>query len=473
MRGHIERELKLDPGEGFELPPLDGVPLESRLFTSTYYDTPARSLTGAGLTLRRRVENGLSHWQLKLPAAGAARHELEALGGPAGPPDEIRQLLAAHARHGDFEPVATLRTRRRGVRVDDDGRSVADVTIDLVEVLEGNRAAGQFAELEVELVDGDEADLTRLGRVLRRAGASRSDGRPKVMRVLRPAEPSRATGGTTIERVQRLLAQQLRELERRDPGVRLGGAAEDLHQFRVATRRSRAVIRATRPIFGNALTPVAEELKWLTSLLGPVRDLDVLIEHVRVRDEIRSFDRESAGGADLVARLEEERGLRRDELLAGLNEPRYAALLAEFERAISTLPQLEAHSGGLRPIARRELKRLRKRARGTAEEPSDEALHELRIAAKRARYAAELAATVGADRKLRRYLTAMKAVQDTIGAHQDGVVAEARLRSAASATSALAAGRLIERQRARRTASRSQYRAALDAALEAGASALR
>jgi hypothetical protein len=49
MRTTVERELKLEPENGFTLPALPGVPLEPRLFTSTYYDTPGRSLAGVGI----------------------------------------------------------------------------------------------------------------------------------------------------------------------------------------------------------------------------------------------------------------------------------------------------------------------------------------------------------------------------------------------------------------------------------------
>ena len=115
MTVSLERELKLDPPPGFELPPLEGSPLESRLFTSTYHDTPGLSLARAGITLRRRLENGKSRWQLKLPRDDGARAEIEVAGRPAGPPARLRGLLldapaprraraggdAAHAADGD------------------------------------------------------------------------------------------------------------------------------------------------------------------------------------------------------------------------------------------------------------------------------------------------------------------------------------------------------------------------------------
>ena len=52
VRTSLERELKLDPPEAFELPALPGEPLETRLFTSTYYDTPNRSLASIEATPR-------------------------------------------------------------------------------------------------------------------------------------------------------------------------------------------------------------------------------------------------------------------------------------------------------------------------------------------------------------------------------------------------------------------------------------
>ena len=60
-------------------------------------------------------------------------------------------------------------------------------------------------------------------------------------------------------------------------------------------------------------------------------------------------------------------------------------------------------------------------------------------------------------------MKAAKRLQDVLGEHQDAVVAEERLRELAAAASrrvALAAGRLIERQRYRRREARRDWRKA-------------
>jgi CHAD domain-containing protein/adenylate cyclase class IV len=465
----VERELKLESPADFVMPPLDGEPLEGRLFTSTYHDTPSRSLARAGITLRRRVENGLSSWQLKLPRE-EGRAEISAPGGPAGPPAEMRALLLAHLRHGELEEVATLRTRRTGVRVGSSERPVADVTLDSVDILEGRKSLGAFVELEIELVDGDPADLEELGRILRKAGAKRSDGRAKVMRVLDVAELKPVgSGAPAVEQVRRLLADQLRELERHDPGVRLRDDIEDLHRFRVATRRTRAIIRATRPLLGETLKPLGDELKWLAGVLGPARDLDVLLE--RLRAGTATLGPDAPAAETMIAILEDEREQLHDAVLDALDDERYLRLLDLFAASVASLPDLDAPRG-LRPLAAAELRKLVKAGRKLDDDPADDELHALRIHAKRARYAAELAAIGHGSKAFTRYLDALKALQDVIGEHQDAVVAESKLRSIARGKTAVAAGRLIERERERRDERRQRYPDVLARAVRRGSEAL-
>ena len=107
VRKTLEHELKLVAEPGFQLPDLDGKPLPSRTFTSTYHDTADRRLLAAGITLRRRVESRKGLWQLKLPSSDA-RLELESGGRELSP--ELLSLLAGVVRGRELQPVGVLRT---------------------------------------------------------------------------------------------------------------------------------------------------------------------------------------------------------------------------------------------------------------------------------------------------------------------------------------------------------------------------
>ena len=438
------------------MPELPGTSLEARVFTSTYYDTPPHSLARCGITLRCRVEDDVARWQLKLPR-DEARAELEVLGEPDAAPAELTGLLVAHLRYGPLEPVATLQTHRTGVRVVSGERSLADVLLDSVSVLGEGRVASAFAEIEVELIDGDEADLERLGKVLRRAGARGTNGTPKLLRVIEVPEvvaPARAA--PPVEHLRFLLTRQLRELETYDPGVRLGAAQEDLHRFRVATRRSRALIRASRPLVGDRLAALADELRWLGDVLGPARDLDVLIDHLR--EVVEGLDDDTPGGASIVTRLEGEREVARSSVIDALGSERYLALLDRIPDDLEGLRD-PVEGVSLAEIARAEARRLRRAYERLGPDPEDDRLHALRIKAKHVRYAAELAAQAEGKPMLK-LGRAAREFQDVIGSHQDAVVAEERVRALLHAKNRLAAGRIIELERARRREARKQVPAA-------------
>jgi CHAD domain-containing protein len=443
LRETLEREVKLSTGERFAMPDLGGEAIASRVFVSTYHDTPEHRLARSGLTLRYRVENGHGRWQLKLPS-GDARLELEADGPARTVPARIAGLLPALVHGTKLVPVARLRTRRVGLRVDG-----AEVVHDVVSVLDGRRVSRTFEELEVELIEGDERTLRRLEKALRRAGALDGEGRPKVFRALELADPLDVhdvpAGSSASAHLAAALGTQYRQLLAHDPGTRLGTKPESLHPLRVATRRLRAFLRAGGPLLDETWADALRaELGWLGGALGPVRDLDVLLDHLR--EEAEALDGPDAAGATTVLRaLARERTTARRRLLRVLGSGRYLALLDRLEAAgdpplASPPPTLE-----IEDIWRAEHARLRKAVARLGTEPEDEELHGVRIRVKRARYAGEL---VGLDR----YDRAAKTLQDVLGAHQDSVVAEERLRRVAAShpDAAVAAGRLVDRERRRR-----------------------
>src|SRR4026208_864567 len=85
-----------------------------------------------------------------------------------------------------------------------------------------------------------------------------------------------------VDHVQATLAAQLAEIVENEPGTRLGKDPDCLHRMRVATRGARSALRVAGPLFEDKWSAsLRGELSWLGNVLGSVRDLDVLIAHLR------------------------------------------------------------------------------------------------------------------------------------------------------------------------------------------------
>jgi CHAD domain-containing protein len=264
-------------------------------------------------------------------------------------------------------------------------------------------------------------------------------------RELVPMPPLTADPGTN--RLRAMIRAQRRELLAHDPGVRLGEDPENLHKHRVAARRTRAFLRAARPYLDPVwYRSVVDPLRELGESTGPARDLDVLSEHVQ--SELGTLDAGERGGAEaLRARLAEQRTDARQRLLEELDGDSYRTLLARLHQRPRLAAGVEAVP--LERIARKAFRRLSRAVDELGRHPDEATLHELRITLKRARYAAELCAPQGKAGD--RFLARAKALQTLLGEHQDAVVAERHLRAlAGDASAAFVAGRIAERQRARR-----------------------
>lgn len=282
---------------------------------------------------------------------------------------------------------------------------------------------------------------------LRGSEVTRVDSTPRE----KPTKPV-----DSIERLREVLERQYAQILLHDPGVRLDLDPEDVHRFRVAVRRARAVLRAARPLLDPEWSePLRAELRWLGGSLGRRRDLDVLVAHLQREIEgLEQPEREAA--AAFVKTLEEERGTAQAVALDALRSQRYYRLLDALEAAAHG-PRVRRGDVSLHHLARREFRRLSRIADGLGPDSSDDQLHRARIAGKRARYTAELA-EVEVGEPARRVIERAKEFQDVLGAHQDAIVAEARLRGlladSPGSGAAFAAGRLVERERDRRRAAR-------------------
>jgi CHAD domain-containing protein len=235
------------------------------------------------------------------------------------------------------------------------------------------------------------------------------------------------------------LAEQVRRLQAADPELRQGDP-DAVRQVRLSARRLRTALATFRPVLRRADTePLRDELAWLRAVLGPARDA------AAVRDRLTQVVGSQPGElllGPVAARTATATGtaLRHahDRMLAELDGPRYVRLLESLDQLLAH-PPLTAGAAQdaekvLPPLMKKAWRRVT-RYRGAlarAGGPSkDRQLHELRRAARRSRYAAEVIAgglTGRRQRVARRWTKRMTRVQHALGARQDGLVIRDRLR---------------------------------------------
>lgn len=487
----IEREVKLAAWGGFALPELDDLvpdlqvePLKTKKLDATYYDTKDLRLARAGVSLRHRIGDD-PPWTVKLPEGEGgpvmSRREIP-FAGPAGTiPVDAAQLVRAYARSEPLVAVARLKTERSRVSLNLDGSAVAEIADDEVSVYHGRRLAARFREVEVEVEEiAPDGLLPAVVKRLRKAGAGEPDNTPKVVRALGPRalEPLPGTASavgadsTMGEVVRASVANALARIVAHDSGVRMGDDPEDVHQARVGTRRLRSDLRTFRPLLDPEwVAGLREEAGWYAALLGEVRDSEVLME--RLEHQALSLPKEDAAAVkSVVARLAREREAARKRLLAGMDSPRYVALLDRLTDATAQ-PQFASTEAGepaadprqpaaeaLPALVRRPWRRLAKAVKALPEVPADEQLHEVRILAKHTRYAAEASAGV-LGKPASRFAKQIAAVQTVLGDHQDACVTEGWLRQAGPKTrstkEAILIGQLIGLQRAEAEAKRAAW----------------
>ncbi|QUQ62888.1 CYTH and CHAD domain-containing protein [Kutzneria sp. CA-103260] len=240
------------------------------------------------------------------------------------------------------------------------------------------------------------ADEEVFDAVERRLGRP-SDAPPKLVRLLGDRLLKR---GQPPNAIAAYVQRQVEEMGRQDIRIRQGGE-DSVHQLRVASRRIRSVLQAYR---GSRW--LIKELRWLGGVLAPARDLEVLREHLQA--EVAALPSELALG-NVRQRLTETFAPReqqaRDEVLRTLKSDRYFALLNRLDAV------------RIKPVNKK--KRLRKTKSRVW---NNGTLHDVRKAAKRARYAAEASRKPKLARRL-------KKLQKQLGVHQDSVVARQELRA--------------------------------------------
>jgi CHAD domain-containing protein len=408
-----------------------------------HLDTFEWSLHQAGCRLTRETEGGRTtlRWQsagdappYALPFEGRIRFSSDLPEGHLR--SELEDLLDLRA----LLPLGEVESERYRARLlDPDGNSVVRLqlenlmalsedgepvgdprTVLAVEGLPGHRAA--FRQV-VELATGAGAveigddDLLEFAAGVR--GRRPGDYSSKPRLELRPGD--RSDGA-----LREILLHLLDVLEANVDGVIRDLDVEFLHDLRVATRRTRSAISLVKGVLpADRLAAFTPEFKWLGTVTGPLRDLDVYQIEMRVyRDMLGS----SAHRLEPLERLiveQRRRALRR--VRTGLRSKRFRRLVDDW-RSFLENPEAPAEepANAARPIgdlagARifKAYKRIIKRGGRLDDDPPAAALHQLRIDAKKLRYLLEFFAGLYPAEIISGLVKELKQLQDILGGFND------------------------------------------------------
>lgn len=207
------------------------------------------------------------------------------------------------------------------------------------------------------------------------------------------------------------------------PGVERDIDSEFLHDYRIGIRRTRSLLSLLRKKLPTRISYFEDEFKWLGSITGPLRDIDVyLLKEDSYKSLVpemfepglQSFFDDLASGRQQVLRT----------LRTELNSERYERLLTDWQFFIedhdSELFGCKAHcKSTIDKIILKRFNSFVKRGSGITEESPDDALHTLRIRGKKFRYLLEFFRSYYAPQDIDNFLKHMKKLQDNLGDFND------------------------------------------------------
>ncbi|WP_019204166.1 CYTH and CHAD domain-containing protein [Tsukamurella sp. 1534] len=475
MSEQREIETKYEVGADTEVPPLAAVSGVDRTstdavfhLTAVYYDTEALDLSANRITLRRRTGGKDDGWHLKLPD-GADRREVTAeLGDDDTVPAELAERVRAIVRGRELAPIAIVENQRHTTYLHAvDGELLGEFVDDHVHSIsllpDGVEKAWREWEFEVpDTALGRKAAIL-VDKALRAAGGGQPDAASKLARAIdseparnAPPLPKKASHATAGQLLVAALSAYRDKMVREDPRVRARGA-DSVHQMRVATRQLRSVLTEFSGFFsGPSRAALSSELKLLASVLGGVRDAEVLA--ARFED----FDAEGELGGAAAALAERQRAAEArgwGRVTAALDSDRYFLLLDAIDAFIADPPLRDrADQPAVKSLAPLLDKRIRSFGKQSSALLSDAActdddVHAIRKHAKRLRYASAVVDPVVRG-DLKAEVKALSRVQTRLGEFQDATIARDAIAGLAAETTdpvvAFRLGRLdaIEERRA-------------------------
>lgn len=427
-----------------------------------YVDTPDLQLCRHQAGLRVRQVDG--RWVQTLKAGGTvsgglhSRHEWEgnvpgpqpdlaALDAAIGRKQPIRALLRQDAIRDALRPVFTTRIERTVWQLRTPQGDEIECVLDQGVIERGADGADgairsvAVSEIELELKQGQAASLFDVALALLQEVPLQLGHMSKAERGYRlvaqqplravKAQPLALDAAMSVEQAFLAIAGNcLEQVSGNQDGVAAGADVESVHQMRVGLRRLRSALGMFKSLLALP-DGLKNELGWLGGALGEARDWDVLAGNT-----LAQLDGEAAtDAAALAAAAHAQARLKHVEAAQAVTSARCTACMLGLQRWLQarawrdscSVRQVRRLDAPVSPFAqatvRKDQRRLMKRGKRLLH-ASPQQRHQVRIAAKKTRYATEFFASLFAARTVQPYVGRLSALQDELGWLNDVQVAD-------------------------------------------------
>lgn len=424
---------------------------EPRVLDNTYFDTPALTLHAERIAIRTRRMGTTVLQTIKCAA--------ESVGGLSSRPEweqpfngkfdfaavdnkSVRKLLQGIS--SQLVPVFTTVFHRETRIVQPVPEVCILVMIDTGKIFAGTRET-PICELELELAQGAANDLQNFAIELAEQLPLIPFDLSKAQRgyqlfcnevskplkfgktpLLAEHSPLQAFRAIAIQVQAGWLANLHGALASSNP--------EFIHQFRVALRRLKTLLKTYKPILpAMFVTQWSATFSALANISGEARDLDVLRENIL---QPMLYSESESRIEPLMQRSLHECASARTAANASLANIAHGVPLLRFAQELQHLTEAE-ESTKLLPFARQRLKRMHARTRrklaATLQNPTPEMTHRLRIAFKNLRYCCDFFAPLFEASTISNFTREVAELQEELGFLHDLEVALNRLDSWAKA----------------------------------------
>ncbi len=363
---------------------------------------------------------------------------------PEGPfQDRLQELSEIRA----LVPLLQVEKENRHIRLlNKDEKTVLLLKLELGEVEAEGREKGELpAVLYGREIRGYQNSFNRVDGLLKESGFKEVQAdEPLLLRALDGVErkPFDYISKFSItleshfrvhEAVSAICLLLLQAMENNLPGVIADVDSEFLHDFRIAVRRTRSLISQLKMVLPAKETiHFNKEFKWLGSVTGAVRDLDVyLLKQQEYQDMLP--EQLHPGLAAFFQSLEQVRKKELRLMQIALCSDRLPKLVKDWEVFLTSAPKKSWEGSGksckkvAMKVIDKRFKRIINDGHKIDASSPEESLHTLRIQGKKLRYLVEFFRSFFPEENVDVFLKQMKKLQNNLGDFNDLTVQQEML----------------------------------------------